>query len=40
MRRRRRCTDLWAIIDGQIVIGEAKKSQLLERTDRCVSVVK
>lgn len=26
--------DLWAISDGQIVIGEAKKSQLLEKTDR------
>jgi hypothetical protein len=26
--------DLWAIIDGLIVIGEAKKSQSLERTDR------
>jgi hypothetical protein len=26
--------DLWAIINGQIVIGEAKKSDLLEKTDR------
>jgi hypothetical protein len=26
--------DLWAIIDGQIVIGEAKKSELLEKTAR------
>lgn len=26
--------DLWAIVDGQIVLGEAKKSHLLEKTDR------
>jgi hypothetical protein len=30
--------DLWAIIDGQIVIGEAKKSDLLEKTDRCEKI--
>jgi hypothetical protein len=26
--------DIWAIVDGRIVIGEAKKSDQLETTDR------